>query len=139
MLGNELEVAAMKFLKKMNPNNEILSIRDGCVGLTWVDPFYKLDGLIFDQTENSFYIITNEIFSDSYERQMKLEVTIELFEKFIQQDKPKCNLGSSGNCSKCRKKIRRWLEFFDEESGIIIRKNNKTKILVLNPVPKKTK
>jgi hypothetical protein len=124
------ETLAMEFLKELKPNSHILNIREGYIGLTWINPSYTLDGLFYDQTENSFYILSKENFSGSYEKTLKVETTSYLFRDFVNQEKPLCKQGSgTQTCSECRKKIRRWSEFFDEECGIIIRNNNCQKII----------
>lgn len=128
---------AMEFLKKLKPNSHILNIREENVILTWINPNYTLDELFYDQTENSLYVLSKENFSRSDEKTMKVETTLELFRDFVNQEKPLCRQGSGAQtCSECRRKIRRWSEFFDEEYGIIVRNNNcqeRTRIFVFAP------
>ena len=130
-----LDTLALEYLKKRKPENKILNIREENIVLIWTEPNYELDGLIYDQTENTFYVIVRENFSDDDIKRLKIEATLEEFRKFITYDKPICKKGSGrGSCLTCRRKIRMWLEFFDPECGCIIRENDKndTKLFVLN-------
>lgn len=135
MLYEPNDTLALEYLKKMKPGNKILNIREENIVLRWTEPNYGLDGLIYDQTENTFYVIVQENFLDDDIKRLKIEATLEEFRKFITDDKPICKKGyGRESCLTCRSKIRRWIEFFDPDSGCIIRENDTkkdTKIFVL--------
>lgn len=84
-----------------------------------------MDGLIYVQRENILHIV---IYNDILDKDTLLlsERRLSLFQYFINQEKP---LASNNNFV-LRTKLRRWIEFFDEESGIINKKCVKLSLLL---------
>ena len=124
-----MDELALEYLKKRKPENKILNVREENIVLRWTEPNYELDGLIYDESENTFYVIVKDNFSDDDEKRIKVEEYLVHFRNFIMGEKPSCH--------DCRRKIRKWSEFFDPVSGIIIRSDEKkvyTKIFVLNRI-----
>jgi hypothetical protein len=103
----------MEYLLHNNPNNEFINIfGDGQETRYWEN--FKLDGLIYDTTDNVFHIVLFKYYLN--ERGLsEIDETLEKFRDFIQLKKPDTSNGK-GN-------LRRWLTFFDDECGIILNEN----------------
>lgn len=108
-------ILALEYLRKTNPNNKYTSVFQDEVYNKWIHPpDLVIYGLIYDETENIFYIVESN----------KTEETLEKFSQFIRMDKPPIR-----HCE-----LRRWSFFFDKECGIVSgNKERTTATIFLTP------
>ena len=104
-LENVFTDIALKYLRKKTPGNTFINIfDDNEITKSWTDPNFELDGLIYDETANIFYMIEAKFYLT--ESQLaKTEATLGNFCHFLQMNKPQ---------SSNKKSARRWNSFFGE-------------------------
>jgi hypothetical protein len=97
---------ALEYLQQKNPTNEFFNVfHDGQITRFWIN--FRLDGLIYDTTDNVFHIV---IFNYNLNEDGLIEIdeTLKKFREFIQMEKPQD-----------RRILMRWGNFFDDECGIV--------------------
>lgn len=114
--NNDLElnetILALEYLRKTNTKNKYKNVFQDEVYESWtLIPDLVINGLIYDETENIFYIVESN----------KKEESLEKFSQFIRMEKPKSSLNNG-------KDGRIWNFFFDEESGIVIGNKENTSV-----------
>ena len=104
-LENVFTDIALKYLREKTPGNTFINIfDDNEITKSWTDPDFELDGLIYDETANIFYMIEAKFYLT--ESQLaKTEATFSNFCHFLQMSKPQ---------STNKKSARRWNSFFGE-------------------------
>ena len=108
-LENVFTDVALKYLREKTPYNIYRNIfGDNEISKSWKDPNFELDGLIYDETPNIFYMIGAKFYLT--ESQLaKTEATLSKLCQFLQINKPHPS---------DRKSARR-LNLFFGESGIV--------------------
>jgi len=112
---------ALEHLIEKKPRNIIINIfQDRSISKKWTSPDFEIDGLIYDQTDRIFYIVESKshLTEDGIS---KAVTTFEKFRRFINEPMPSTT---------DRVKLRRWKEFFDADSGIVVNKEGEIMVSV---------
>ena len=84
---------------------------DGQISSTWKNPDFELDGLIYDETDNIFYMVEDKFYLTESQLS-KTEVTLGKFRNFVAMERPKADTDET------RKASRRWDMFFGD-AGVV--------------------
>ena len=99
----------MKYLRERHPENIYVNVfEEYGIGKVWRDPDFELDGLIYDQTANIFYMVKAK-YHLTQQQLSKTEETLRKFCEFVHMDQPD---------KSDRKSRYRWNAFFGYEAVV---------------------
>ena len=101
---------ALEYLRNNFPTNQYTNVfKDGSISNKWKDPDFELDGLIYDETANSFYMVESK-YHLTHKQLSSTKNASRHFRDFVGSIRP--------DLRTARIAARRWDSFFGE-SGVV--------------------